>query len=57
MLKLESPRRVRCPVNTPGTGMPPAIAIAARVRLGIAHWQFVKCNILQHQSGCFGFVT
>jgi hypothetical protein len=44
-------------VDTPGTGMPPAIAIAAQVCLGTAHWQLVKRSVLQHQSGCFAFVT
>ena len=53
MMKLESPRGYDVGVDAPGTGMPPPIAIASFVRLGIAHWR----NVLQHQSGCFGFVT
>ena len=34
--------------------MPPAIAIASRVRLTLARLVLVRCNLLQHQSGCFG---
>ena len=40
---------------TAWTRMAPAIAIAPGDRFGLAHSYEVKCNVLQHQPGCFGF--